>query len=152
VRPWLIGEMNPYGADPKFALYPLPENASGGRLAKILGLNRTWYMRAWERRINLCVGKWSMKAARLAAKDVQRESLDSGATLVLLGAKVTQAFGFDFEPFTKLASPVGPREFVILPHPSGLSRLWNEPGAVQRARDLVLPLLHFQTRTIGGAP
>ena len=31
-RTWLIGEQNPYGADPAFALYPLPENAAGARL------------------------------------------------------------------------------------------------------------------------
>ena len=37
-RPILVGMNNPYGADPAMALYPLPERASGGRLARILGL------------------------------------------------------------------------------------------------------------------
>lgn len=139
-RPWLVGELNPYGADPDMALYPLPEYASGGRLARILGLSRTEYLRSFERR-NLCVGKWSMKAARIAAAQIEREA--DCAPLVLLGAKVCDAFGFEFKPFVAcVTGDEVPRSPVVrLPHPSGLSRLWNEPGAAGRARDAVLPLL-----------
>lgn len=140
-RPWLIGELNPYGADPEYALYPLPEYASGGRLARILRMSRGQYLRAFERR-NLCTGKWSAPDARKTATAVL--TCAQGAPLVLLGAKVSKAFGFDeFLPWMWHApSPcdgVGP--VVVLPHPSGLNRLWNQPDAEQRARSLVLPLI-----------
>lgn len=140
-RPWLIGELNPYNVDPSLALYPLPEHASGGRLARILGLSRTQYFRAFERR-NLCTGKWSLPAARRAATDVLTSA--EGAPLVLLGAKVSKAFGFDeFLPWMwRAPNPCdGQGPVVVLPHPSGLNRLWNQPDAEQRARSLVLPLI-----------
>ena len=64
-RTWLIGEQNPYGADPAFALYPLPENDP-----------------------EVCV---------LRAPDIRRRIL-------------------------------------VAPHPSGLSREWNDPRAPERLR------------------
>lgn len=84
MKPLLVGEQNPYGADPKFALYPYPENSGGERPA-----------------------------------------------IVLLGAKVVRALNFTaYTPFLWIRATW----LVILPHPSGLSRAWNEPGAYERAR------------------
>ena len=128
MKPLLVGEANPYGADPDYALYSLPEHASGGRLARILGLSRTEYLRRFDRQ-NLCPMEWSLQTAR---ENAERIRGSSRAAVVLLGAKVTRAFGLAYVPFTT----VGAR-FFILPHPSGLSRGWNAPEAVQRARDLV---------------
>ena len=68
-RTWLVGEQNPYGADPNFALYPLPENAAGARLARFLGLQK-----------------------------------------------------------------FPGRRVLVAPHPSGLSREWNDPRAPERLR------------------
>lgn len=54
--------------------------------------------------------------------------------LVLLGAKVARAFEFNpFEPFTVADGG----KTLVLPHPSGLCRMWNEAGTVERARALV---------------
>lgn len=54
----------------------------------------------------------------------------------LLGAKVTRAFGFGFQPFTAWRHYLlgSHTTYVCLPHPSGLCRAWNEPGAYARAR------------------
>lgn len=135
-KPLLVGELNPYGADPKFALYPLPENASGHRLCKlVMNLEMTTYIRRFDR-VNLCVGKWSMKTAREAATRIFMGRAADAGPVVLLGAKVCTAFAVEFKPFTMftLESPPYKCRGVILGHPSGLNRLWNEPGAFERAR------------------
>jgi len=57
------------------------------------------------------------------------------------GAKVASAFDVanrftPFAPFTtrRRKTPRGELLLVVLPHPSGLSRTWHEPGAFERAR------------------
>lgn len=73
-------------------------------------------------------------------------SLETSAPYVLLGAKVSSVFGWllnreDFKPFTRHEETAyvrtRPRSYIILPHPSGLSRAWNEPGAFERARGVL---------------
>ena len=55
-----------------------------------------------------------------------------GRTVVLLGARVAEAFG---EIYTHFMLYPGVRlNFVSLPHPSGRCRLWNEPESYERAR------------------
>lgn len=133
----LVGECNPYQEKERarFALYPYPERSAGGRLCRvILGLEPRAYLAAYHR-ANLCSGSWSIPAARRRAQELMQEfyAPDRELPIVLLGAKVAEAFGQRFEPFTH--SSTGP--FVLLPHPSGLSRLWNESGTFERARALL---------------
>lgn len=142
-RPWLIGETNPYqrpGDDPdhRFDLYHEPPHSAGGRLCRfVLGLEPHVYRARFVRR-NLLQGKWSVPLARTAAAALLAES--AGAPIVLLGAKVAEAFGVEFVPFGWDARQVLGRmvDFAVLPHPSGLSRGWNAPNAVWRARAAVL--------------
>lgn len=144
--PYLVGESNPYqkpGEDPehKFDLYPRPRNASGERLCRlVLGMQETEYLRSFRRR-DLLEGKWSAPRARTAATALWAES--GTAPLVLLGQKVATAFGLAYLPFTSIehGSGAGLRWVVILPHPSGRSRGWDEPGSFLRARGLVMALL-----------
>lgn len=128
---YLIGEANPYGADPKYALYPLPERASGARLCEILGLSAKEYLRIFQRR-NLCPQDWDTKTARASAQNILAEAGNGSPVIVALGAKVAKAFGLTVEQFD--VEPVGCALILRLPHPSGLCRVWNEPNAVQRAR------------------
>jgi hypothetical protein len=128
-RPLLVGESNPYGGDPRFALWPDPPRCAGWRLCHlVMRLTERQYLLAYDR-VNLCAGPWRIAEARstathLCAGDAQPP------VIVLCGSKVCGAFDVTFDPFTfNLATRV-----VILPHPSGLSRAWNEPGALQRAR------------------
>lgn len=131
LKPLLVGEVNPYGADPAMALYPLPEDASGGRLARILGLSRGEYLRRFDR-VNLCTGAWSIRAAREASYRLRVE----GPPKILLGQKVAAAFGFPAGPhFGKVGN------FYFLPHPSGRNRIWNRPGAQEKARELLAEFL-----------
>lgn len=127
----LVGESNPYGTAPEFALYPAPQRSAGYRLCvEILQLPRKAYLETFDR-CNLIEGpKWSVPRAREAAGRLTH------TRRVLLGAKVAAAHGVDFKPFTRLAH-AGWRG-VILPHPSGRCRLWDEqPNAIDFARALV---------------
>lgn len=129
MKPLLVGEANPYGGDPDYALFPFPENSAGGRLChKVMGLTRREYLERFDR-VNLCPSVWRTKDAR--RRSIEIEESRHGGVVVLLGAKVTRAFGFEFEPFTQY---VGFLRYVTLPHPSGLSRAWNAPGSYERAR------------------
>lgn len=132
-RPLLVGEANPYGADPEFALYPLPEQASGARLARILGMQKTEYLRTFDR-VNLCPRFWSAREARERALWIANEPR---SVIVLLGSQVTRAFGEKYVPFTTSRRDEGRTTRVILPHPSGRCRLWDEPDAIGRARAAV---------------
>lgn len=138
MKPLLVGESNPHQTNAedamRFALYPEPPHASGGRLCRIvMGLDERTYLRSFDR-VDLCHPKWSLPAARARAAELvgERASTD---VIVLCGVKVAEAFGGGYEPFRvyRAAFGAGP-ELVVLPHPSGLNRLWHQPGAVARAR------------------
>lgn len=137
-KPLLVGELNPLGSDLRFALYPKPENGSGGRLRRILGMTSSAYLRAF-RRVNLCAGEWDAREARLAASRLARET---GGPFVLLGRKVSAAFGLPYAPFHTFNrfDRDATRAALVLPHPSGRCRAWNDPGAAPLARALVLDL------------
>ncbi len=127
MKPLLVGELNPYGADPRYALFPYPERSAGGRLChKILATHRADYLRSFDR-VNLCTGKWTVAAARERATELRCAPRPT----ILLGVKVCNAFGVAFHPFEVVDG------YLVLPHPSGLCRLWNEPGAYDRARAAV---------------
>lgn len=149
----LVGESNPGCGIPHYALGPLPPTGSGGRLARILGLSDLEYLRAFPRRVNLLTPsayhhpetppKWSApKARRRADELLYRTPFGSG--LVLLGAKVAAAFRVEYREnlFSVRYSQVGsetPRRFwvAVIPHPSGLNRIWHEPNSAELARSAV---------------
>lgn len=132
----IVGELNPYGADPRFAMYPDPPMSAGARMQSLVaGLDRKRYIDL--PRYNLCVGRWSNPAARLEADRLLADATIEG--LVLLGRKVVGAFfRRDLpQPFNvAVLSPDGKRgvRCAVLPHPSGLCRAWNEPRAFLRAQ------------------
>jgi len=138
VRPLLVGEVNPYGPDPQYALWPDPPGCAGHRLCHlILDMGQREYLRAFDR-VNLCLGAWSTRQAREAASKILRRT---PRPLILLGAKVADAFlPKSFQPFAVVS--VDPDfQAVMLPHPSGRSRLWNDSANILRARSLVERML-----------
>lgn len=126
----LVGEMNPYGSDPRYALFCKPDRSAGGRLQRlILEMSPADYLRDTIR-YNLCEGKWSIVKAREEASRIK--SHHSEDVIVILGRAVAGAFGLsDCKPFSVNGN------FVIIPHPSGRCLTWNEEGAFKRARDLI---------------
>jgi hypothetical protein len=139
-KPLLVGEANPYGGDPYYALYPAPDRCSGHRLCcLILGMRRADYLREFDRK-NLCPHKWNLREAKQHAEQL----LDSDRSIVLLGAKVTSAFGMNFTPFNIFGG-----RLLVLPHPSGLCRMWSVPDAFERARRLVAEVLPTIAHLLG---
>lgn len=139
-RPMLVGEDNPYGSDPYYALYPAPDGCSGERLCRlVLGMRRNDYLCAFNR-VNLCPDKWSWRTAREAAR-----SLSSCYTrrVIALGAKVAGAFGHEFRPFEIVEN------VLMLPHPSGRCRLWGNPGAYRLAREVVVRFVPHLDKLVG---
>lgn len=70
MRSLLVGESNPFEADPRAALWPYPEHHSDGRLAKILGLTWREYLLTFDRVNLLALPKgtsWSVPDARARA-------------------------------------------------------------------------------------
>mgnify|MGYP000922407688 FL=1 len=140
---WFVGELNPYGARPEMALYPLPENSAGYRLCeKVLGIRRADYLDPDKfHRQNLCAGQWDKKLAARRAGDIIVEAdahatrLNAMVVIVMLGAKVAEAFGSKVEEFRMEVR--GPLLLIRLPHPSGRCRSWNDPQAYQRAREVL---------------
>lgn len=129
-KPLLVGEANPYGGDDYYALYPAPDGCSGHRLCcLILGMHRADYLDVFERQ-NLCPTRWNLRQARKRAAELRTWQ----SSLILFGSKVARAF--EFVPFRPFEMADGGKT-LILPHPSGLCRMWSEPGAFQRARTLV---------------
>ncbi len=134
----LVGESNPYGEDPEFALYPAPDGCSGHRLCcRVLQMRRLSYLETFHR-ANLCAGSWNAGEAREKAHELCMRY----ERLILLGARVCSAFCMTYHPFiegglrdVERRHPC--RHVLILPHPSGRCLLWNQPGNYQRAREAV---------------
>lgn len=131
----IVGELNPYGSDQRYALYHEPRNASGDRLRRILGLSVRSYVPL--SKYNLCDREWLTLAARARAADILRMH----TVVITLGAKVRRAFyywrfgpGAAAVPYAHIGEDL---VMIALPHPSGLCRAWNEPGIVEQARGLV---------------
>lgn len=140
-KPILVGESNPYGADPHYALFPLPEGCSGHRLChKVLGMSRRTYLESFDR-VNLCVGEWCGEEAR--TKAVQLLSDPRREKFLLLGSKVSVAFGLRYLPLLSFGAR------LILPHPSGACRLWDEPGTFEHARRAVALFLPSLAHLLG---
>lgn len=127
MRPLLVGELNPHSARRDRALAPLPRGAAGDRLRKVLGMTDREYLRAFVR-TNLCWRRWSRRQARREATVIARTW---PGPVVLLGQKVAAAFGLEYRPLTRDG------RFLVVPHPSGRCRAWNDPTVGNAVRQLV---------------
>lgn len=132
--PVFIGEHNPYGDRPAFALFDEPAHSAGGRLRrKILGVRSHTYRTC--DRFNLCVGTWSRERARVRAAELIHAH--PGRVLILLGRKVAEAFGLADVPAFGTRQLIGGPKCVVLPHPSGRNAaMWSAEG-IQRARTAI---------------
>ena len=159
---WLVGESNPFG-DPWYALWPEPKNCSGDRLCRALGHTPDEYVGTYERRNLLQLGageRWPTKRARAAAAALLLEPGDEDA-VVLCGANVAAAFGvsglrFDVDHLPALRhltrAPRPALTALVVPHPSGLSRPWNDRRMVPRVREAVAALREGRPPVTGNRP
>jgi hypothetical protein len=138
----LLGECNPYGPDPEFALYCEPPGCSGHRLRLILGLPVPAYLGL--HRKNLCDGDWSTKSAQARAFELLSPPVP-WQVIVLLGRKVTRTFeklaldSVPLVPFSARTCCPG-MTLVSLPHPSGQNAALWPSRARERARQILQAL------------
>ena len=137
-RVLLVGENNPYGSTPEFALYCYPPGCAGYRLRRIFGLPQHQYLSL--HRKNLCDGDWSKEAAKKRVLELLSPTAP-WRVIVMLGRKVAESFekvalDAPMEAFTTRASCPG-MTLVALPHPSGRNLIWNQPWARARARQIM---------------
>lgn len=155
-RVLLVGESNPFGGGTVFDLWPEPRGSSGGRFAGLLGMERGEYLRTFDR-VNLLRGRrWSPSLARESASRLEHRRR------ILLGARVAAAHAVPFRPlfsnyttheefclgwraaaamYGGQAASCAPGarcvRLLVLPHPSGRSREWNDVRVRSEAREAV---------------
>lgn len=139
----LVGENNPYGSAPEFALYCYPPGCAGYRLRRIFGLPSQQYLDL--HRTNLCVGGWSKGQARNRARELLSPH-EPWRVIILLGRKVTEAFekvALDDVPLVAFSSRVccPGMTLVSLPHPSGRNAASWSGNARTRAREILRDLV-----------
>lgn len=102
----------------------------GRNLQQILLLTEQEYWDHFERRSFLVAGdRRSVKVARKIASDINHEFY--GRPKILLGSRVAEAFGIEFEPFYIWYLKTG--NMLLLPALG--STLWRVAGASARARE-----------------
>ena len=121
----LSGMNNPHGPHPRMALWPDPPGCAGHRLWQLTaartGASAMDYARAFHRYNLVQRGDFSRNAARDRWHLIEPELLSEFDTLVLLGVEVSQAIGLDIPLLTITPS------MILLPHPSGRNRWYNDP-------------------------
>lgn len=136
MKPLLIGMNNPGSQKPEHAFYPWPPRCSGARILsfinfheKMSGMDMTSrhdFLDMFDRMNVLQEPAWDQKAARMQAPRVLTEM--RGRRSFVFGFKTSDALGlkrtqgldfvlFDIDPTI---------EYVVLPHPSGMCRAYND--------------------------
>jgi uracil-DNA glycosylase len=115
--------------------------ASGRRLAALCGVTLAEFLALFDR-ANL-LDRWpgpKAKGDRFDASEARMAACQFTPRLrrrrtVLLGRAVARAFHLHGRPMFEWLDEVGDGALVALaPHPSGISRWWNEPANARRAR------------------
>ena len=139
-RPVLIGLIDPTGFDPDWALVPTGKGSTGDRILKILNtkvmVSREEYLTRFQR-FNLRSRPRMTAGMILQRAQVLTQQLQ-GRSVVLLGEDVRKAFG---HPVLKV-DPYdhdGIRWYQI-PHPSGLTRWYNNADNRERVATLLAEL------------
>lgn len=124
-------------------LYPRPTGCAGHRLFELTGYSMLEYVRGTTRE-NLIPdrnpSRWPVLEARDRADVLHERALVHGQLLVLLGARVSAAFGVTERPMFEPFAHMGVRT-LRLPHPSGRNLAWNDAASRERARALFQEVL-----------
>ncbi len=147
-RPLVVGEM-PISEDTSEedeVLTGEEGGTSGLRLCRLAGYGDDWrrWCGEWDRtnvfRVRRAAGKWSSRLAAVAAEDMVAR-FDGRPSVVLLGKKVGSAFGFDPRSYSTLSQRnVNGVEVTVIPHPSGLNRVWNDPAVSEHVAGVMTRL------------
>lgn len=141
MRPLVVGQAPGPNTDPEQPL----SGRCGERLAFLCGVSRAEFLLRFERAnlIHKFPGK-AGKGDRFPPLAASRGLVDllifgslSGRPVVMLGTNVARVFGFnprEVELFRWNVMSGSGLRLALAPHPSGISRWWNEPANVELAR------------------
>lgn len=142
----ILGEMNPQSSDPTHALWTRPAGCAGHRLWQMAtartGVTEEEWLEMTDRR-NLCVGSWDSETATDEAVRIAPEL--ASRTVLILGALVAS----EFRRIADAPHPVNQiiwweaRDWVAIPHPSGLNRLYNNQVTKASVEILLADLIHM---------
>ena len=148
----LVGEAPTERGDPEQPLI----GPSGRRLARLAGVTYpNGFLRAFDR-VNVVPHfpgyareSTTVVWPRGVAAGRGRRILEAtdGRYVLLLGRRVAAAMGFPQARFLKIWH-VGESVLGLLPHPSGLSRWWNDEANVRRAQRFVRSFLKASRRHV----
>lgn len=140
----IVGEQPPAKAGPNHSpMFPYPSNSAGGRLMKLGGLTIGQYLGRLARcnLVNVYDPTWNKNHAAARAEQI-REIMEPRQTVILCGVQVGAAFGH--KGFWKPEVDEKKVVYITIPHPSGLTRVYNELGARVQTRMAI----QFAARTL----
>jgi len=126
----IVGE----GPSPRFYEAPTVHALYGGPASR-LGLAADWcrtgdsHKKAYQELLrhawllNVCRGPWVKEEAVTRAASIRAQFRDG--VFVLLGRRVASAFRHPYPTYRLVTD--GVKAAVVVPHPSGLNRVWNDP-------------------------
>lgn len=123
-------------------LYPYPPGCAGDRLKGYTGYTVTQYIHGTQRQNIIpdrCPVGWPAAEARANAEVIFEDAKQAGQALVLVGARVKQAFRVEHQLF-KIVDVHGVR-LVCIPHPSGRNLAWNSQETRDAARQVFATFL-----------
>lgn len=144
-RVLLIGQAPSAATNPDLPLYPHNRSCAGGRLVEFFGITKGEYLNSYDR-CNLLPfypgksgrgDRFPMREARLCASAVS--PFLSGRVVIFVGRSVATAFGYDkrvidFFTWRERTRRGSPFTFGLIPHPSGLNRVFNSTESRVRAK------------------
>lgn len=143
----IVGMDNPQSARPEHALWTQPPGCSGHRLWRMAtartGISEEEWLAMTDRR-NLCVGGWDLQRAKAQAEE-WRPELEQ-RTVVQLGVSVYGAMRHHSHR-GMLRMPLEwqiDRDWVYIPHPSGLCRSYNDDTIVAAVEIVLADLIRMQ--------
>lgn len=106
--------------------------ASGKRLAELAGVHYlNFYMLTERTNVVELLPQWRDRALVQESVGQIRHRM-AGRRTILLGSRVSAAFGFTAEPLTWVTE--ADREVARMPHPSGRNHWWNDRQNYESAR------------------
>lgn len=159
MKPLLIGLHNPYSPLPKLALVPYPPGSTGARMLDMLQLadpafDADRYLESFDR-VNvwkgqeLPTGRGSMNLLLREGRRIYRDVLAHRRVAVILGSKAWAAVMNRTPPDWFTEHAVRESRVWYVPHPSGLSRIYNDERLRRKSGELLASLSQPRLIAIG---
>jgi len=143
---YILGERPGPNTDPSVALYPHTTTGAAARLHRLLGLSQAEYL-ASTSRLNAVDDK-SSTASSVARQRVEEFLLSASQNpFIVLGKSAIKAMPAKYRKmeFGEIKDNV-----LLLPHTSGVNRVWNDPDFAAKMQQVARDFIHDTKRDSGG--